>query len=106
MIPQRGNRFSKKSRSNKKLDRGAPPARAVGEHERRPAVKLDAPFEDKRPVRRHRGIGLRRQETGDDDAAARGQQSFERRGDALQRAEQNVGEDEIEGRALRARLRP
>ena len=57
-----------------------------------------APFEPERAIGGERGIGLRRQQAGQHDAAAGRDDLGQRRGEALQRLEQNVGEDEIERR--------
>ena len=46
-----------------------------------------------------RGIGLRGQKAGQHDAAARRDDPGQRRGEALQRLKQDIGEDEIERRA-------
>jgi len=70
------------------------------EDEGRPAVAFDAPLEGQRTIGRERGIGLRRQQPGQNDAGAGRCEPPQRRGDPLQRPEQDVGEDEIERRRL------
>ena len=78
---------------------GAAAARAAHQHQRGPAVEVDAPFERAGAIGGERGVRLRRQQAGQDDAGAGRGQSLQRRGQALQRSEQNIGEDEIERRA-------
>ena len=78
---------------------GAAAARAAHQHQRGPAVEVDAPFERASAIGGQRGVRLRRQQAGQDDAGAGRGQLLQWRGDALQRSEQDIGEDEIERRA-------
>src|SRR6266571_7286596 len=79
---------------------GDPPhpgeGRTALEHQSRPAIDLDAPLQRKLPVSGERGIGLRLQQTRQDEAAARRNDLAQRRGELLQRPEQDVGKDQIE----------
>ena len=87
---------------------GAAAAGAARQHQGGPAVEVDAPFKREGAIGGQRGAGLRRQQAGKHDAATGRGQPLQRRGDALQRPEQDIGEDEIERRApgrLRARRR-
>jgi hypothetical protein len=77
---------------------GAAPARAAHQHQRGPAVEVDAPFERAGAIGGQRGVRLRRQQAGQDDAGAGRGEFPQRRGQALQRPEQDVGEDESKRR--------
>src|ERR1700722_5289177 len=102
-----------KSASNMRVNLGgrpgggnpAPSPRAPREHQRGPAVDVDAPFERQRPISCDHRIGLRRQYPGQDDAGTGRRQMAQRRSDARQRAEQDIGEDQIERRAGADRAR-
>jgi hypothetical protein len=88
----------KRLRSRRPGERGNGATRAAPEDECRPAVEIEAPFERQRPIGRDHGVRLHRQQAGEDDARAGVRQPHQRRSDALQRSEQDVGEDEIERR--------
>ena len=75
-------------------------ALAADQDQRGPAVEIDPPFEREAAIGRDGGIGLGPQQAGQHDARARRGEPHERRGEALQRPQQDIGEDEIVGRAL------
>ena len=54
---------------------GAARPGAAHEHQRRPAVEVDAPFERQRAIGGERGVRLRRQQAREDDAARRARSS-------------------------------
>ena len=77
-----------------------PEAVAADQDQRGPAVEIDPPFERQAAIGRDGGIGLGRQQAGQNDTRAGRGEPRERRGEALQRPQQDIGEDEIVGRAL------
>src|SRR5215211_8044383 len=80
--------------------RQASPSRS-DHHERRPAVELDAAFERKplRAVGRQRGVRLTGQQAGQDDTGTGTKNARHRCCQLLQWREQDVGENEVVGRA-------
>ena len=78
----------------------APGPLAADQDQRGPAVEIDPPFEREAAIGRDGGIGLGRQQAGQDDARAGRGEPRQRRGEALQRPQQDIGKDEIVGRAL------
>src|SRR5262249_54933940 len=72
------------------------------QNQRRPAFEPEAPdeHESARAVARERRVGLRQEQTRQHDLPIRGEQARQRRGQPLQRLEQDVGEDQVERGAL------
>ncbi len=78
----------------------APRPLAADQDQRGPAVEIDPPFERKAAIGRDSGVGLGRQQAGQHDTRTGRGEPRERRGEALQRPQQDIGEDEIVGRAF------
>src|ERR1700751_49641 len=60
-----------------------------------PAFEHDAPLQLKVRISGACGVGLDVQQAGEDDAATRSDNPGQRRGELLQRRQQNIGEDQV-----------
>ena len=67
------------------------------QHQGGPAVDVEPALQRQWAIGGDYGVGLRRQDAGEHDAAARSGQAPQWRRHALERPEQNVGKDQIEG---------
>jgi hypothetical protein len=76
------------------------PAQSSPQHQRRPAVKRDPPLQRQAAIGSQHRIRLRGEQTRQHDAATRHNDFAKRRAEALQRCEQDIGEDESERRAF------